>query len=247
MTSSASDSVAERWQGQRKRHLNVPVGARSGQAGGNADINSASGGNRIALGTRNLPRAPTALEKELEQKAMASIMKKAGFDGKSPLDLTEEDTLATEAESDHDGNEAEDDDPRYVEDTPPTTLEPQDSAHLQHPPVTEAERTATGLLHQQHQQQQHPLPTPTHPQPQPTTSPSPIHNPNPNPPPSEDPTLQTPPRPNQASNDPHHPTSHDWNALRKGVRNARGDICYYDASFVEDPWATLMAARGMRD
>ena len=33
----------------------------------------------------------------------------------------------------------------------------------------------------------------------------------------------------------------DWNALRKGVRDERGDTAYYNASFVEDPWAALKA------
>ena len=32
---------------------------------------------------------------------------------------------------------------------------------------------------------------------------------------------------------------YDWNALRRGVRNHRGDIAYYDRSFVEDPWREL--------
>ena len=31
----------------------------------------------------------------------------------------------------------------------------------------------------------------------------------------------------------------DWQALRKGVRDENGDIIYYDASFVEDPWTDL--------
>ena len=31
----------------------------------------------------------------------------------------------------------------------------------------------------------------------------------------------------------------DWQALRRGVRNEHGDMAYYDASFVEDPWALL--------
>ena len=31
----------------------------------------------------------------------------------------------------------------------------------------------------------------------------------------------------------------DWNALRKGVRDKNGDTAYYNASFVEDPWAAL--------
>ncbi|MCJ1296353.1 hypothetical protein MMC34_007919 [Xylographa carneopallida] len=33
---------------------------------------------------------------------------------------------------------------------------------------------------------------------------------------------------------------YDWNALRKGVRNEIGDVMYYDASFVEDPWKNLV-------
>ncbi|KAL9126980.1 MAG: hypothetical protein Q9217_004062 [Psora testacea] len=31
----------------------------------------------------------------------------------------------------------------------------------------------------------------------------------------------------------------DWQALRRGVRNERGDTAFYDVSFVEDPWAGL--------
>ena len=31
----------------------------------------------------------------------------------------------------------------------------------------------------------------------------------------------------------------DWNALRRGVRDEHGDTAYYNASFVEDPWAAL--------
>ena len=31
----------------------------------------------------------------------------------------------------------------------------------------------------------------------------------------------------------------DWQALRRGVRDERGDVAYYDASFVEDAWAGL--------
>ncbi|KAL9100704.1 MAG: hypothetical protein Q9163_003949 [Psora crenata] len=31
----------------------------------------------------------------------------------------------------------------------------------------------------------------------------------------------------------------DWHALRQGIRNKRGDMVFYDASFVEDPWAAL--------
>ncbi|MCJ1335093.1 hypothetical protein MMC09_000359 [Bachmanniomyces sp. S44760] len=32
---------------------------------------------------------------------------------------------------------------------------------------------------------------------------------------------------------------YDWAALRKGVPNNRGDVAYYDISFVGDPWARL--------
>ncbi|KAL9634376.1 MAG: hypothetical protein Q9164_004127 [Protoblastenia rupestris] len=31
----------------------------------------------------------------------------------------------------------------------------------------------------------------------------------------------------------------DWQALRRGVRDERGDTAFYDASFTEDPWAGL--------
>ena len=34
--------------------------------------------------------------------------------------------------------------------------------------------------------------------------------------------------------------SWDWQALRRGVRNARGDMAFYDASFIEDPWKHLV-------
>jgi len=40
------------------------------------------------------------------------------------------------------------------------------------------------------------------------------------------------------------PGGYDWAALKRGVRNERGDMCYYDASFVEDPWAKLMGKGG---
>ena len=33
-------------------------------------------------------------------------------------------------------------------------------------------------------------------------------------------------------------------ALRRGVRNERGDVAYYDESFVEDPWKELEEKRG---
>lgn len=32
---------------------------------------------------------------------------------------------------------------------------------------------------------------------------------------------------------------YDWNVLRRGVKNDRGDVAYYDASFIEDPWKHL--------
>ena len=32
---------------------------------------------------------------------------------------------------------------------------------------------------------------------------------------------------------------YDWAALRRGVRDARGDVAYYDKSFIEDPWQEL--------
>ena len=35
----------------------------------------------------------------------------------------------------------------------------------------------------------------------------------------------------------------DWQALRRGVRDARGDMAFYDASFVEDPWKHLIQAK----
>lgn len=36
----------------------------------------------------------------------------------------------------------------------------------------------------------------------------------------------------------------DWGALRRGVRDERGDMAFYDASFVEDPWRDLLVGRG---
>lgn len=35
----------------------------------------------------------------------------------------------------------------------------------------------------------------------------------------------------------------DWQALRRGVRDARGDMAFYDASFVEDPWKHLLKVK----
>ncbi len=32
----------------------------------------------------------------------------------------------------------------------------------------------------------------------------------------------------------------DWQALRKGFRDERGDMAFYDGSFVEDPWRGLL-------
>ena len=32
---------------------------------------------------------------------------------------------------------------------------------------------------------------------------------------------------------------HDWAALKRGVQDARGDVAYYDKSFIEDPWQEL--------
>ncbi|KAL9040445.1 MAG: hypothetical protein Q9180_001904 [Flavoplaca navasiana] len=32
---------------------------------------------------------------------------------------------------------------------------------------------------------------------------------------------------------------HTWNEWRRGVRNGKGDMAFYDASFVEDPWRGL--------
>ena len=52
-------------------------------------------------------------------------------------------------------------------------------------------------------------------------------------------------KPPSFSNDPHPSagedghSQYDWHALRKGVRDERGDVAYYDTSFVEDPWKNL--------
>ncbi|KAI4256842.1 MAG: hypothetical protein L6R42_006005 [Xanthoria sp. 1 TBL-2021] len=37
---------------------------------------------------------------------------------------------------------------------------------------------------------------------------------------------------------------HTWNEWRKGVRDERGDMAFYDASFVEDPWRGLKTRGG---
>jgi hypothetical protein len=36
----------------------------------------------------------------------------------------------------------------------------------------------------------------------------------------------------------------DWQALRRGVRDEKGDLAFYDASFVEDPWRGLLGGKG---
>ena len=52
-------------------------------------------------------------------------------------------------------------------------------------------------------------------------------------------------KPSSFGNEPHLSAGedgyprYDWHALRKGVRDERGDVAYYDASFVEDPWKNL--------
>ncbi|MCJ1481380.1 hypothetical protein MMC06_001537 [Schaereria dolodes] len=38
---------------------------------------------------------------------------------------------------------------------------------------------------------------------------------------------------------------YDWVALKRGIRNAKGDTAYYDRSFVEDPWRDLPAGMGV--
>lgn len=38
----------------------------------------------------------------------------------------------------------------------------------------------------------------------------------------------------------------DWNALRRGIRDERGDMAFYDASFVEDPWRELRGGAAAR-
>ncbi|MCJ1455624.1 hypothetical protein MMC28_005979 [Mycoblastus sanguinarius] len=37
----------------------------------------------------------------------------------------------------------------------------------------------------------------------------------------------------------------DWQALRRGVRDERGDMAIYDARFVEDPWRGLLQGKGV--
>ncbi|KAL8795634.1 MAG: hypothetical protein Q9195_001872 [Heterodermia aff. obscurata] len=53
-------------------------------------------------------------------------------------------------------------------------------------------------------------------------------------------------KPSSFSNKPHPSagedgySQYDWHMLRKGVRDDRGDVAYYDARFVEDPWKNLI-------
>ncbi|KAL8914821.1 MAG: hypothetical protein Q9171_000657 [Xanthocarpia ochracea] len=37
---------------------------------------------------------------------------------------------------------------------------------------------------------------------------------------------------------------HTWSEWKRGIRNERGDMAFYDASFVEDPWRNLRAKTG---
>lgn len=46
--------------------------------------------------------------------------------------------------------------------------------------------------------------------------------------------------PNPASQSQHGRQKHDFKSLRKGIREERGDMAYYDGSFVEDPWRGLL-------
>lgn len=43
----------------------------------------------------------------------------------------------------------------------------------------------------------------------------------------------------QSSGGPKADGEWDWNALRRGVRDEKGDMAFYDKSFVEDPWRGL--------
>lgn len=51
--------------------------------------------------------------------------------------------------------------------------------------------------------------------------------------------LQTS-NPSPASHSQHGQQKHDFKGLRKGIRDERGDMAYYDDSFVEDPWRGLL-------
>lgn len=46
--------------------------------------------------------------------------------------------------------------------------------------------------------------------------------------------------PNPASQSQHGRQKHDFKSLRKGIKDERGDLAYYDGSFVEDPWRGLL-------
>lgn len=50
--------------------------------------------------------------------------------------------------------------------------------------------------------------------------------------------------PNTASQSQHGRQKHDFKSLRKGIRDERGDMAYYDGSFVEDPWRGLFNVKG---
>lgn len=46
--------------------------------------------------------------------------------------------------------------------------------------------------------------------------------------------------PNPTPQSQHGRQKHDFRSLRKGIRDERGDMAYYDGSFVEDPWRGLL-------
>lgn len=48
------------------------------------------------------------------------------------------------------------------------------------------------------------------------------------------------PNPASHSQSQHGRQKHDFKSLRKGIRDERGDMAYYDGSFVEDPWRALL-------
>lgn len=49
-----------------------------------------------------------------------------------------------------------------------------------------------------------------------------------------------PPNPASHSQSQHGRQKHDVKSLRKGIRDERGDMAYYDGSFVENPWRDLL-------
>ncbi len=70
------------------------------------------------------------------------------------------------------------------------------------------------------------------------TPPSPT-NPIPAPTPATSTSITVPTR-SAATNKNHPPYErYDFIALRRGIRDENGDMAYYDASFVEDPWKGL--------